>query len=152
MSKYSIKQVFKDNWDSFLTTSPNIRNVVSEEVDKMLSCGDMSKGFAVYGCEHCGNFKVVPFRCKSRFCNTCGTKYAADRANSMSLKMVNCIHRHCVFTIPEQLREYFRRDRKLLNVLFTAVNITISSWFANQNKKEQFKLGFLLTLHTFYSL
>jgi hypothetical protein len=73
MSKYSIKQIFKDHWYPFLSTNPNIRNVVTEEVDKMLSCGDMSKGFAVYGCEHCGNFKVVPFRCKSRFCNTCGT-------------------------------------------------------------------------------
>lgn len=149
MSKYSIKQIFKDNWDSFLNTSPNIRDVVSEEVDKMLSCGDMSKGFAVYGCEHCGKFKIVPFRCKSRFCNTCGTRYAADRANSMSLKMVNCVHRHCVFTIPEQLRDYFRKDRSLLNALFTAVNITISSWFSNQNKKEIFKPGFILTLHTF---
>lgn len=149
MSKYSIKQIFKDNWYSFLNTAPNIRNVVTEEIDKMLSCGDMSKGFAIYGCEHCGNFKVVPFRCKSRFCNTCGTKYAADRANSMSLKMVNCIHRHCVFTIPEQLREYFRKDRNMLHLLFSAVNITISSWFANQNKKEKFKPGFILTLHTF---
>ena len=149
MSKYSIKQIFKDHWYPFLSTNPNIRNVVTEEVDKMLSCGDMSKGFAVYGCEHCGNFKVVPFRCKSRFCNTCGTKYAEDRANAMSLKMVNCIHRHCVFTIPEQLRSYFRKDRKLLHILFTAVNITVSSWFAKQNKKENFKPGIILTLHTF---
>lgn len=50
MSKYSIKQIFKDNWDSFLTTAPNIRNVVNEEVNKMQSCDDISKGFAVYGC------------------------------------------------------------------------------------------------------
>jgi len=149
MSKYSIKQIFIDNWDSFLSTKPSIRNVVYQEVDKMLSCGDTSKGFAVYGCEHCGKFKVVPFRCKSRFCNTCGNKYASDRANSMSLKMVKCIHRHCVFTIPEQLRNYFRKDRALLHVLFTAVNITISSWFADLNKKENFKPGFILTLHTF---
>jgi len=149
MSKYSIKQIFKDNWYSFLSANPTIRNVVCEEVDKMLYCGDMSKGFAVYGCEHCGNFKVVPFRCKSRFCNTCGTKYSADRANSMSLKMVNCIHRHCVFTIPEQLRIYFIKDRALLNTLFSAVNITLSSWFYKLNKKENFKPGFILTLHTF---
>lgn len=149
MSKYSIKQIFKDNWQSFLFANPNIRNVVCEEVDKMLYCGDMSKGFAVYGCEHCGKFKVVPFRCKSRFCNTCGTKYSADRADSMSLKMVNSIHRHCVFTIPEQLRIYFRKDRSLLNTLFSAVNITLSSWFSELNKKENFKPGFILTLHTF---
>ncbi|MDD2495235.1 MAG: transposase [Tissierellia bacterium] len=149
MSKYSIKQIFKDNWNSFLSTKPNIRAVVSEEVNKMLTCGDISKGYAIYGCEYCGNFKIVPFRCKSRFCNTCGTKYAADRANAMSLKMVNSIHRHCVFTIPEQLRDYFRKDRTMLNLLFTAVNITVSSWFAEQNKKENFKPGFILTLHTF---
>jgi hypothetical protein len=86
MSKYSIKQIFNDNWHSFLALNLNIRPVVLEEVDKMLSCGDFNKGFAVYGCEHCGNLKLVPFRCKSRFCNTCGTKYALDRSNAMSFK------------------------------------------------------------------
>lgn len=149
MSKYSIKQIFNDNWFAFKSSFPNIRDVVCEEVDKMLSCGDIKKGFAVYGCEHCGKFKIVPFRCKSRFCNTCGTKYAVDRSNSMSLKMVNCIHRHCVFTIPEQLRDFFRKDRHLLNVLFKAVSITISSWFSKINMKEYFKPGFISTLHTF---
>lgn len=39
--------------------------------------------------------------------------------------------------------------RTPLNVLFTAVDITISSWFASQNKKEKFKPGFILTLPTF---
>lgn len=69
MSKYSIKEIFYDNWSSFLNTSPNIRSVVNEEVNKMLSCCYMSKSFAVYGCEHCGSFKVVPFMANSRIIN-----------------------------------------------------------------------------------
>ena len=33
--------------------------------------------------------------------------------------------------------------------MFDAVNITLSSWFKEQYKKECFKPGFILTLHTF---
>lgn len=50
-----------------------------KNIDKMLNCGDPSFGGAMYSCPHCGNFKFVPFRCYSRFCSTCGNKYAMER-------------------------------------------------------------------------
>ncbi|MFQ7356042.1 MAG: transposase zinc-binding domain-containing protein [Coprococcus phoceensis] len=56
-----------------------------ENIDKMLGCGDPSFGGAMYVCTHCGNFKFVPFRCHSRFCPTCGNKYAMERTTNMSL-------------------------------------------------------------------
>ena len=82
MSKFTIKQIFIDNWDSFVTncSDVNIRPVVFEEVNKIINCGNPDFGYALYVCEHCGKFLKVPFRCKSRFCNTCGVKYAQDRA------------------------------------------------------------------------
>ena len=49
-----------------------------ENIDKMLNCGNPSFGGAMYGCPHCGKLKFVPFRCKSRFCPTCGNKYAVN--------------------------------------------------------------------------
>ena len=52
------------------------RDSVIENVDKMINCGNPSFGGAMYGCGHCGNLKFVPFRCKSRFCPTCGNKYS----------------------------------------------------------------------------
>ena len=38
---------------------------------------------------HCGNFLKVPFRCKTRFCNTCGVKYAQDRPAMAPSRILN---------------------------------------------------------------
>ena len=73
----------------------------------MLNCGDPSFGGTMYGCGHCGNLKFVPFRCKSRFCPTCGNKCSIDRTVSMSFKIIKVPHRHCVFTIAKELRPFF---------------------------------------------
>jgi hypothetical protein len=43
----------------------------------------------------------------------------------MSAKMLNCNHRHVVFTIPQELRKYFALDRSLLDLLFEGVADTI---------------------------
>jgi len=148
-SKFTIKQIFKDNWSEFLETGTPIRPVVLHEVQKIMNCREPSLGYSLYFCEHCNKFKYVYFTCKSRFCNSCGMKYQEDRALNISSKLINCTHRHIVFTIPEELRVFFRKDRSLLNVLFTAASQTILSWFHNLNKSEAFKPGIISVLHTF---
>lgn len=125
------------------------RPAVMENVDKMIHCGDPSFGGAMYGCPHCGNLKFVPFRCKSRFCPSCGNKYNQIRSFHMSCKLVSCIHRHCVFTIPQELRTYFLNDRSLLNLLFSSVRDVVLRMFYDMNKSESFTPGFICVLHTF---
>ena len=151
MSTFTIKQIFIDNWDNFLlhNSSLNIRPVVFKEVQRMMNCGNPELGYALYFCEHCNKFVHVPFRCKSRFCNTCGVKYAQDRALSITKKMIRCKHRHIVFTIPEQLRIYFLDDRNLLNGFFEAASKSVLSWFYEINKSQNFTPGIMCTLHTF---
>lgn len=148
-AKFTIKQIFRDHWTAFILQFHKIRPVVIREVSRMLSCGDPSMGYALYVCPSCGAYKFVPFRCHSRFCNTCGVAYQSDRSDSISLKLVNCRHRHVVFTIPEELRPYFRADRKLLHVLFRSSAQVIHDWLLKQNKKEQFTAGMVVGLHTF---
>lgn len=106
-------------------------------------------GHALYFCDHCNTFKHVAFTCKSRFCNSCGAKYTQDRAESISSKLIRCPHRHIVLTIPEELRIFFIRDRSLLHLLFKACADTIFNFFFKLNKSENFKPGFISTLHTF---
>ncbi len=120
MSDFTIKQIFQDHWHSFIKENNNIiiRQVVFEEVNKIINCGNPDYGYALYVCEHCGKFLKVPFRCKSRFCNTCGVKYAQDRALSMVQKSIRCKHRHIVFTMSDKLWNYFQKYRFLLNGLF----------------------------------
>ena len=67
----------------------------------------------------------------------------------MSCKLISCIHRHCVFTIPEELRPYFLADRSLLDCLFHSVRDVILRMFYKENKSEAFTPGFILVLHTF---
>ena len=103
----------------------------------------------MYGCPHCGNLKFVPFRCKSRFCPSCGNKYNQLRSFHMSCKLVSCVHRHCVFTIPAELRVYFLEDRTLLDCLFHSVRDVVLRMFSKMNKTENFTPGLICVLHTF---
>lgn len=151
MSEFTIKQIFQDNWDNFVldNTDISIRPVVFEEVYKIINCGNQDFGYALYVCEHCGKFLKVPFRCKSRFCNTCGVKYAQDRALAMAKKSIRCKHRHIVFTMSDKLWSYFQKYRFLLDGLFDSASQAVLSWFHELNKSQDFKPGIMCTLHTF---
>ena len=80
---------------------------------------------------------------------------------------LDCPHRHIVFTIPEELRNWFRQDRSRLNLLFVASRNTISiltnKSLADKLKKKKLsdthyifkdipirnEFGMIATIHTF---
>ena len=148
-----LKDIFKNYWDKFLLFAENnnltIRNVVYRDVKRMINCGSTSLGFSLYKCPTCGNEKIVPHTCKSRFCNSCGIKYAKQRATSIESKLITGNHRHLVFTISDILWPLFLEDRNRLNLMFDAVSKTLLSWYGEQYKYLNLKPGFILTLHTF---
>ena len=125
---FTIKQIFKDWWNKFLNNYPNlnIRNVVFLNVERMLKCQSWDLGYAIFKCPECGEEKIVPHTCKSRMCSSCGNKYNKQRSTSIFSKLFKCKHRHVVFTIPDELRCYFRQDRKRFNLLFKASSITVN--------------------------
>lgn len=143
-----LQEIFSDHYEEMIYTL-HPRDSVIENVEKMINCGDPSYGGAMYGCPRCGKLKFVPFRCHSRFCPTCGNLYAMRRTTSMSFKLIHVVHRHCVFTIDENLRDFFLEDRSLLDCLFHAVNQVVAHMFFKQNKSMNFTPGFIMVLHTF---
>lgn len=143
-----LQEILDDHYEEMLYVL-HPRQVVIENVDRMLNCGDPSFGGSMYVCSHCGEMKFVPFRCKSRFCPSCGVKYCQERSLSMAFKLIHCTHRHCVFTIDEQLRPFFLQDRSLLDCLFLAVRSVVLRMFHNINKSKNFVPGFICVLHTF---
>ena len=143
-----LQKIFTDYYEVIKYTM-HPRDCEMENIDKMIHCGDPSYGGAMYACPDCGELKFVPFRCKSRFCPTCGNKYAMERTTNMSFKLINVKHRHCVFTIDETLRPFFLEDRSLLNCLFRAVNSVALRMFHKMNKTRNYVPGFILVLHTF---
>ena len=143
-----LQNIFKEHYNDIIFSLKPRQSVV-ENVRRMINCGDPCFGGAMYGCTDCGTLKFFPFRCHSRFCPTCGNKYSIDRTTSMSFKIINVQHRHCVFTIDSSLRKYFLEDRSLLSCLFKAVKTTILYLFHKDNKAELFTPGFICVLHTF---
>ncbi|MBU5427237.1 transposase zinc-binding domain-containing protein [Tissierella pigra] len=146
---FKIKDIFADHWDTFVAKGYPIRSAVHKNVGKIINCSNPSMGHALYFCEHYSKFKHIPFTCKSQFCSSCGAKYTQDRAASISSKLIPCTHRHVVFTIPKELRIFFRKDHSLLHLLFSASNETIFKYFHKMNKLENFEPSFVFTLHTF---
>ena len=117
-----LQRIFTDYYEEIkYTLHPRASEI--ENIEKMINCGDPSFGGAMYGYPHCGNLKSVPFRCHSRFCPSCGNKYSMERTTSMSFKLINVQHRHCAFTIDENLRDFFLQDRTLLHCLFHSVAV-----------------------------
>ena len=148
---FTIKRIFKDWWNKFLENYPNIniRDVVFNNVERMLKCQTWDLGYAIFKCPDCGNEKIVPHTCKSRMCSSCGNKYNVQRATSIFSKLFKYKHRHVVFTIPEDLRIYFRKDRKRLNYLFKAASITVNYWIKEKYKKKDIIPAYISILHTF---
>ncbi len=143
-----LQEIFNDHYEEMIYTLHPRKSVI-ENVDKMLNCCDPAFGGVMYGCPHCGKLKFVPFRCHSRFCPTCGNKYSMERTTNRSFKLINVQHRHCVFTIDQNLRDFFLQDRSLLNCLFHAVTSVVLRMFYKQNKSKNFTPGFIMVLHTF---
>lgn len=131
-TKFHIKDVLNNYWEDFVDTlsNLNIRDVVFQEVDKVRKCRTIALGYTQFDCPHCDNFVIVPHTCKSRFCSSCGSLYTKKRVINSKSKLLNVKHRHIVFTIPNSLRNIFRKNRSLLNLLYDSVNETIT-WIFN---------------------
>lgn len=151
---FSIKRIFKDNWNDFRKQDDVIKNgirpCVIKEVTKMMGCKEFDNGFTLFECLNCNKYTRVPFTCKSRFCNSCGIIYARNRGAQVASKTLDVSHRHVVFTIDDELRYYFKKDRLLLDGLFHAVQDTIFLTLEKCGRKsENLTPGFIMVLHTF---
>jgi hypothetical protein len=126
--QWTFKAIVKDknNWAAYQAAyKGQVTPHQIAEVEKMLGCGDLAKGYATYICLNCGETQRVCFSCKSRVCSSCGKVHADEWAAQMSSRMFNVTHRHITFTISDELwplLETYPAGRK---VLFGAANRTL---------------------------
>ena len=150
MKKSKIKLILKDNWlEFFKIYGKKVRKNVKKEVEKVLACGDLSKGYIEFICDSCKESKKVGFSCKSRFCTSCGKVYTDNWIDNMLGNLINVKHRHIVFTIPEELRKFFGMNRQRLKILPKCAAKAVTSWMHSLNKSQQFTPGIVTVIHTF---
>jgi len=145
---FTFKQIFIDWWQKFLDNNPTItiRDIVHSSVEKLLICKTLAAGYSVFICD-CLTKLFVYHTCKCRFCPSCGNKYNEERAISIKNILFDHKHRHAVFTIPKELRRFFREDRSRLDILFKAVDLTIKQYFKFRNVGGT--PAFVEVLHTY---
>ena len=148
-----LKRIFFDehgHWDRFVAKHKNkLRANVLKEVEKFRRCGDPRKGFKLLVCEGCHDLRLVPYRCKGRFCTTCSCGETEEWARLLEQDVFQVNHRHVVFTIDEGLREVFLLHReKLLKAFMDEAVRVIKEHF---EKKHKVTPGIIAGLHTFGS-
>ena len=145
---HPIKNIFFDNIDYLrkLDASGKARPCILDNVERSLLCHTCYLGFDQFECPDCDNWNIIPHSCHSRFCNACGVKYAKQFAAKTTSFCLDCPHRHIVFTIPEELRNWFRQDRTRLNLLFVAARNTICI-LVNKSLSNKLRLKLLKNTH-----
>ena len=98
--------VHQENWWRFYEKEKeSMRPAIVDNVIKMLSCGLLVRGYAVYSCgnEGCAHQKKVPFSCKSRFCPTCGKKLTDQWIETQRTVLPDTRWQYITFTMPQQI-------------------------------------------------
>lgn len=146
--KYHIKDILYDHFEEYLKVMSDvciIPDYVIKNVNKTIICKTKDLGYDVYCCPECGNTYLNFHTCKSRFCASCGVKYAKDRVIEIQKKTFDCLHRHIVFTIPKELREYFRKiNHYLIYYLLVLVMLLIIFLMVDVKAKELINLKVIL--------
>lgn len=102
----------------------------------MLTYGTLDAGFEIYECPNFFKSHIICYTCKSRFCSSCGVKYAKERSANVAKTCLNVKHRHVVFTIDEHLRDIFFCVRNRLHLLFEAAKQTLFYIFNRNNGND----------------
>lgn len=140
--------MFSEHWETFKEAHKDeLRPVEIEEVEKMLSCRDESKGFWTCYCKKCDKYYKVYLGCNSRLCSCCGKRYADKWAENLVKNTFDVPHKHVVFGLPPLLWQELQQDRNAWKVLMDCA-IKTMKWFYCLTCGEV-KPGLILVLHPF---
>lgn len=143
-SIFESKRFFFKNkfWDQ-------IREDTTQNVEKVLKCRTDKLGFFTHKCNGCNDLKHIYFSCKSRFCNSCGKRASDLWMNNLIERRPRWLHYyHLAFTIPEELRPFFKRHRQTLQLLPRVANDSLQYMF---QQKYKLKPWILAVIHTFWA-
>ena len=99
------RQIFIDHWHRWLDLHEedipaDQRAYVRKTIQKMLGCRNPQSGYARYVCTGCGEERIVPFSCKTRFCPSCGKVRTDEWVNRIAQELLDVPHLHLTLTTP----------------------------------------------------
>lgn len=153
MSKYTIKQIFTSNnaiynfVKNYEAKFGKLRNAISENIAKILSCKNICRGFSEYRCSNkeCHHIDRVFFTCKSKSCSSCGKKATEDWIKKQFQILPKYDWQHITFTMPDILWPLFWFNRGLLNIVPKLAAECVQTIAADKGAIP----GIFIAIHTF---
>ena len=110
------RQIFIDHWDRWLDLHEEDipaaqRAYVRKTIQKMMGCRNPQSCYARYVCPGCGDERIVPFSCKTRFCpspstertgSVCGKVRTDEWVNLIAQELLDVPHLHLTLTTPSR--------------------------------------------------
>lgn len=120
------KSIWQKNWPEFRSLYAakyakkygQLTPAKIAEVQKLLACGDFSRGFHRYQCHDCQTLLILPFSCKSRLCLSCSRKKIFGWSVKLSQVLNTALqHQHITLTLPGRLRDIlFERNFRAVDL------------------------------------
>lgn len=146
------QRIFADHWEAFATGyrrehGEPVPEHWQENVERMLSCGDIREGYYEYFCPECGATKKVGFTCKSRLCLRC-FKVAVDEWLEQARQVLfeGVIHRQVVLTVPKTIRPLLLADERFLKLYMDAGAKAVKELVEEWRKKKKIRVGMMAVL------
>ena len=91
-------------------------------LENMSTCRTIEKGGRILRCQDCGTQVVVYNPCNQRGCPVCSKKNQIQWAEKLKKKLLPTGHYHLIFSIPEELTEIWKKDKRtFINSFFHSV-------------------------------
>lgn len=144
-----IQDIFRQYGDIYLQKySERMPSHHKKALRAIISCRSKELGGEVYYCQQCRQFHFSYHSCGNRHCAVCGNDDAGVWIGNQKRKRLPFTYFLATFTIPEELRKFFRSNQKLLyNILFRASSDALKL-LAKDEKYLGAEMGFIGILHT----
>ena len=146
------QRIFAEHWASFVAGHEReqgrpVPEHWHENVERMLSCGDIREGYYEYYCRDCGATKKVGFTCKSRLCLRCFKVAVDDWLKQVkSVLFEGVIHRQVVLTVPKSMRALILADEGFLKVYMDAGAQAVKELIEEWRRKKKIRVGIMAVL------
>lgn len=148
----TVKQILESCWDDYIINH-EVEDYQVKEVDKALNCYGDENGCFVFYCEHCDKYVFQHYGCNSRLCSCCGKRYADQWSASLAKSMFPVPHRHIVFSVPPELRD-FLRNKSFWKDYMDCARTCFKNYIPRMLKKllrttSNLEVGIVCVLHPF---
>ena len=116
-------------------------------IERVLSCWTWALWSMTITCSSCNEHKKIAFTCKSRFCNSCSKVSSDKRLHKLISRRPQWLHyHHFIFTVPQELRDFFKRNRIALKLMPLVATNTVTYFL---QKKYKCTPWMVTVIHTF---